>query len=90
MTELENNEILNEQTEDVQISENPNETAESVVEVKEIAEEPKKAAKTESTPKVKGEIKPIEDFNWELIGKKDETYSKTEARRARGPLQQHI
>jgi small subunit ribosomal protein S1 len=78
MTELENNEILNEQTENVQISENNEATAEVAVEVVEVAAEPKKAAPKDSTPKVKGEIKPIEDFNWELIGKRDESYSKAQ------------
>ncbi|MDD3685573.1 MAG: 30S ribosomal protein S1 [Bacteroidales bacterium] len=78
MTELENNEILNEQTGNVQVSENNEATAEVAVEVVEVAAEPQKAAKKDSTPKVKGEIKPIEDFNWELIGKRDESYSKAQ------------
>jgi small subunit ribosomal protein S1 len=95
MTELENNGILNEETENVQISENVNEvTAEVIEEVAEVKEEIAEvkeevvvveevkpvtpAVKKESAHRNSGEIKPIEDFNWELIGKRDETYSKAQ------------
>ncbi len=68
MTEQEKNGILNEETENVQVSEP---TTEVVAEVK-------TAPKKEAAPKRTGEIKPIEDFNWELIGKRDESYSKAQ------------
>ena len=34
--------------------------------------------KVEETPKTKTEIKPLDDFDWDLIGRKDDVYSKDE------------
>ncbi len=78
MTEIEKNENLNEEVKDVQVEETKKETAqvETVEAKEEVVEEPvkaeKKAPKADNKPK---EIKPIEDFNWDAIGKKDENYS---------------
>lgn len=94
MTEQEKNEVLNEEVENIQVSETKEETQETPVEEKNTeevtAEEPKaeeivveepKAKKVEEKPVKKeksSEVKPLDDFNWELIGKKDEAYSKAE------------
>lgn len=47
-----------------------------VVEAK--AETTEKAPAKKSTPKKKGEIKPLVDFDWDKIGKREEAYSATE------------
>ncbi len=70
MSEKENKEVLNENVENAEVAETPKATEEVKTEA------PKKEAqKVSNEPK---EIKPLEDFNWDLIGKKDETYSKDE------------
>ncbi|MBN2778454.1 MAG: 30S ribosomal protein S1 [Bacteroidales bacterium] len=104
MTEQEKNEVLNEEVENIQVSETKEETQETPAEEKNteevtaeepkaeevVVEEPKaeevtieepKAKKVEEKPVKKeksSEVKPLDDFNWELIGKKDEAYSKAE------------
>jgi small subunit ribosomal protein S1 len=95
MTEQENNEILNNDVENVVVSEPTIEVAEVAAEVKveaeaeviveEVAEvkldlvaEVKAAPRKETAAKRTAEIKPNEDFNWELIGKRDESYSKAQ------------
>lgn len=64
-------------TEDAPVKEEKIEEAKA----EEVKTEEVKAEKTpESKPQTSnsGEIKPLDDFNWDLIGKKDETYTKDE------------
>jgi small subunit ribosomal protein S1 len=81
MTEQQSNEILNETNQNVQDLENlentKNQAEENPAEL--LNEEQKEThSKVSTTPKTKKEIKPIDDFNWDMIGKKDESYSKEE------------
>jgi len=93
MAEKENKEVLNEELENAPVEAKEEKTVEAPkeevkAEKEEKAEEPaapveekkeskpkKVEAKKSDKPK---EIKPLDDFNWDLIGKKDETYTKDE------------
>ncbi len=80
MTEKETKEVLQENTEKEQVNlkeEKPVEVSEETKTEEVKSEETPKDTKKEKTQKPK-EIKPLDDFNWELIGKKEDAYSKEE------------
>ena len=76
MTEQENNGIVNVESTTVQDPQNNQNQPENPAEL--LKEEKKEAPKKSATHSKPKEIKPLEDFNWDIIGKKDESYSKNE------------